>query len=51
MSAGDEATSFFDRTIMVLDPTLDDIVHYDLWARRYVKNLVESGRLNGAVPV
>ena len=36
---------------LVLDPTLDDIVHYDLEARRFVKELVESGKLNGAVPV
>ena len=36
---------------LVLDPTLDDIVHYDLWAREHVKQTVESGKLAGAVPV
>jgi 1-deoxy-D-xylulose-5-phosphate reductoisomerase len=28
---------------LILDPTLDDIVACDLWARDHVKDLVESG--------
>ena len=35
---------------LVLDPSLDDIVHYDLWARDHVKKTVESGVLTGALP-
>jgi 1-deoxy-D-xylulose-5-phosphate reductoisomerase len=35
---------------LVLDPSLDDIVHYDLWARDHVKQTVESGVLTGALP-
>ena len=28
---------------LILDPTLDDIVNSDLWAREHVKKVVESG--------
>ena len=35
---------------LVLDQSLDDIVHYDLWARDHVKQTVESGVLTGALP-
>ena len=36
---------------LVLDPTLDDIVHFDLWARDFVKQVVESGKCTEALPV
>lgn len=29
---------------LILTPNLEDIVHYDQWARRWVKEAVESGR-------
>ena len=35
---------------LVLDPTLDDIVHYDLWAREHVRKTVASGVLTQKCP-
>ena len=36
---------------LILDPTLDDIVASDLWARAHVKDLVESGACKELVAV
>ena len=35
---------------LVLDPTLDDIVNYDLWAREHVRKTVASGVLTQKCP-
>jgi len=35
---------------LILDPTLDDIVHCDLWARQNVLDNVNCGKLNARVP-
>lgn len=29
---------------LILTPNLEEIVHYDQWARRWVKEYVESGK-------
>ena len=36
---------------LILDPTLDDIVASDLWARAHVKDLVESSACKELVAV
>jgi len=36
---------------LVLDPSLDDIVAADLWARKHVEDVVNSGVLNSALPI
>jgi hypothetical protein len=36
---------------LVALPTLDEIVHYDQWARRWVAEAVDSGRYSPRVPV
>lgn len=47
---GDEETiivciAFLCVQDFVAAPSLEDIVHYDQWARQYVKKFVESGKL------
>ncbi len=35
---------------LVAEPTLEEIVHFDQWARRYVDELVASGSFKAQLP-
>lgn len=35
---------------LVIKPSLEEIVHYDQWARKYVADLVQSGSFTPTLP-
>ncbi len=41
-----EACCEAHRAELIARPNLEEIVHYDAWARRWVKEYVESGKLS-----
>lgn len=46
-----EKTCSKHREELVARPSLEEIVHYDLWAREYANQVVSSGSFRAAVAV